>query len=266
MPSTGRKLESLACFAAGALAAVSLLSYAVVILAHLDDRYNIDSWLASGLPWPKPSIPARSTPRCMTVSSFGGTRYMPSLFRAPFIGRPVRWGGLCALGQIAVAGDSDRADERLTFVIIRRFGVPRSFALLLATLRPAHWPRAFRQPPAFAPTLLRRYSNWVPLPWLLIWAHDSPFLLLRSRRWRCSRSSVPCGLPPQSRCGSLFEHRREFVLFVASFIGFVFAAASAVQLVSRRPFSRQPRNYGLQRHPCWVRYQEVDCLHARDAP
>ena len=227
----GRKLESLACFAAGMPGCGEP--------AILGGRYSgplrrqVQHRLRSGdLDWPRHtiSIPARFTRQLYDGFCSGGTRYMPLFFVLHSLvarllgGDYVLSGKLLSLVVVILL-------ISLTFVILRRFHVPRSFALLLALLVCSQT-LGLKQDRASAPTLSRPCYSWVPSLWLLIWAHDSPFLLPHSRRLAVF-TKLSALWAPAAIALWLFRHnRREFLLFAASFIGFVVASAFAVQIVS----------------------------------
>jgi hypothetical protein len=228
------RLETLFCLAAGALAAVTLLCYAVVIRLHLGDRYSIDFMAGIWVALAKYVNSGTLYPPLYDGSSFGGTRYMPVYFVLhSLVAQSIGWdyvpsGKLLSLViVISLIG--------VTFVIIRRFGVPRSFALLLATF-------VLLTGPGFhAATSIRAdaLATLFQLGAVALIAHLGP------------RLAVPAGAlaalavftklsalwaPPAIALWLVLHHRRAFLPFAASFIGFVLASALAVQLISNGRF------------------------------
>src|SRR6266508_4095850 len=117
----GSRTISLAHAAAYALAVLTLLSTLVVVIAHLGDRYQIDHVAGSWIGLARYLNAGTFYPELYDGSSFGGTRFMPLYF---------------ALHSVLARATVDYvlAGKALSFVILRRYGVPRSFALLLASL------------------------------------------------------------------------------------------------------------------------------------
>jgi hypothetical protein len=224
------RLETLFCLAAGALAAVTLLCYAVVTWVHLGDRYSIDFIAGIWVALANYVNSGTLYPPLYDGSSFGGTRYMPVYFVLhSLVAQSTGWdyvpsGKLLSLViVISLIG--------VTFVIIRRFGVPRSFALLLASF-------VLLTGPGFqAATSIRAdaLATLFQLGSVAVIAHLGP------------RLAVPAGAlaalavftklsalwaPPAIALWLVLHHRRAFLPFAASFIGFVLASALAVQLIS----------------------------------
>ena len=268
MSSRGSKLESLACFAAGALAAVSLLSYAVVILAHLADRYNIDFIAGIWIGLANAVNSGTLYPPLYDGSSFGGTRYMPVFFVlhslvAWFIGGDYVLSGklLSLVIVILLIG--------LTFVIIRRFGTPRAFALLLALV-------VLLTGPGFqAATSIRAdaLATLFQLGAVALVAHLGPRLAVPAAALAALAVFTKLSAlwaPAAIALWLLFQHRRECFFFTASFIGFVVAAAFAVQIVSdghfldniaTMAFSGIHAGFAIKRSTFYM----LEMLH-RDAP
>ncbi len=230
MSRRGPRLASLAYLAAGGLAAISLLSTGIVVVAHLGDRYNIDhvagiwiglaSYVSSGTFYPS----------LYDSASFGGTRYMPVYFLLHSVAAQLLGGNYVLSGKLLSLGIVISLIT-LTFVIIRRFGVPRSFALLLATL-------VLLTDPGFdAATGIRADSlaTLFQLGAVALVAHLGPRLAppaaaLAALAFFTKLSAL--WAPAAIALWLFLYYRRDFLLFAATFIGFVFAFALAAQIAS----------------------------------
>jgi len=123
---------SLANVAAFGLAALTLLSAGVVVLAHLGDRYQIDHVAGSWIGLASYLDSGTFYPELYDGSSFGGTRFMPLYFVLHALLNRVT-GDYLVSGKVLSAAFLIGLIA-LTFAIVRRSHVPRSFALLLASL------------------------------------------------------------------------------------------------------------------------------------
>src|SRR6266508_2525548 len=128
----GSRTISLAHAAAYALAVLTLLSTLVVVIAHLGDRYQIDHVAGSWIGLARYLNAGTFYPELYDGSSFGGTRFMPLYFALHSV--LARATGDYVLAGKALSFVILISVIALAFVILRRYGVPRSFALLLASL------------------------------------------------------------------------------------------------------------------------------------
>jgi hypothetical protein len=123
----------------------------------------------------------------------------------------------------------------LTFVIIRRLGVSRSFALLLATL-------VLLTGPGFqAATSIRAdaLATLLQLGAIALVAHLGPRLTVPAAALAALAVFTKLSAlwaPIAIALWLLLRHRRDFLLFTTSFIGFVVASAFAVQVISHGHF------------------------------
>ncbi len=230
----GRRLETLFSLAALGLSAVTLVFYAIVVLTHLSDRHNID-WMAGiWIALAKFVNSGTLYPPLYDGASFGGTRYMPIFFVlhsvwAQLFGQNYLLSGKLLSLVIVIALTS------VTFAIVRRFGVPRSFALLLATHLLLTGPGLQAATSIRADALAALFQ----LSAVALIAHLGPRLAVPAAALAALAVFTKFNAlwaPTAIAVWLFLEHRRSFVPFVASFIGFVFASASVVQLVSRGHF------------------------------
>jgi hypothetical protein len=222
-------LESLVYWVAAGLAATTLVSSAIVVVAHLSDRYHVDHVSGIWMGLAQHTNSGTFYPDLYDGSVFGGTRYMPFYFLiealvARGLGDYVTSGKLVsAVALTCLIG--------LTFFVIRRFGVPRSFAILLATF-------VLLTDPGFcALTGIRAdaLATMFQLGAVALIAHRGPHLAVPAAGLAALAvfTKVSALWAPAAIAVWLYLYdRRRSWLFAASFVGFVLALAVAVQIAS----------------------------------
>jgi hypothetical protein len=222
--------ETLSCLSAGALAAVTLLSYVLVTLAHLRDRDTTDFIAGIWIGLASHVNSGTLYPQLYDGFSFGGTRYMPVYFVlhsivAQLMGRDYVFSGKLLSLVIMISLVT------LTFVAIRRLGVSRSFSLLLATLV------LLTGPGLQAATSIRAdaLATLLQLGAVALVAHRGPRVAVPAAGLAAVAVFTKLSAlwaPIAIALWLLLRHRRSFLLFTISFIGFVVVSAFAVQVVS----------------------------------
>jgi hypothetical protein len=230
----GTTLERVMYLAAGALAAVTLLGYAVVAWVHAGDRYNVDFMAGIWIALASYVNSGTLYPALYDGSSFGGTRYMPVYFVLHSVivhavgGDYVLAGKLLSLVVVvAMVG--------LTFVIIRCSDVPRYFALLLAVL-------VLLTGPGFhAATSIRAdaLATLLQLAAVALIAHQGPARAVPAAALAALAVFTKLSAlwaPAAISVWLLLQHRRAFFVFVTCFVGAVLASTCTVQLISHGRF------------------------------
>jgi hypothetical protein len=236
--NTGRwrrpTVDSVLSLAAGGIAAVTVLSYAVIVPVHLDDRYNLDFiagiWIALAHHVNNGTL----YPPLHDGHSFGGTRYMPVFFvcqalLAQLVGRDYVFSGKSlALATLSLL-------IGLTFIVVRRLGVPRSVAALLAVLV------LLTSPGFHAATSIRAdaLAALFQLSAVALIAHRGPTQSVAAATLSALAlfTKISALWAPVAIVVWLFgQHRRECLRFAATFVGLILAFACTVQLVSKGTF------------------------------
>ncbi len=229
----GSRTISLAHAAAYALAVLTLLSTLVVVIAHLGDRYQIDHVAGSWIGLARYLNAGTFYPELYDGSSFGGTRFMPLYFALHSV--LARATGDYVLAGKALSFVILISVIALAFVILRRYGVPRSFALLLASL-------VLLTGPGFhAATSIRAdgLATLLGLAAVALVAHRGPgyafpasFLAGAATFTKISALWAPAAIA----LWLFLYHRRSLAAFAAGFAGTLLAFGLVAQVASHGRF------------------------------